>query len=347
MIIASLISAGLSAATLERRLKAALKTGGWTLKTAAVTRYHYPAILLTVKGDKQFDSPFEILRILKRSSLPAWSRSKAVAVIETLIEAESKVHGVPRGHVHFHELNSIDTLIDAAGACLAVELLGIDTVLSSPLNTGRPAPASLEIIKKFAVPVYSDNHRFELSTPTGTAIIANISEGFGPMPEMTVKSAGFSAGTQVIEGKQNILQSFIGESRGTAAIPGSDEVILLETNIDDMDPRVYPYVTELLLKAGAKDAWLTQIIMKKGRPGITLSVLCAPEKEGELSSLIFRETTTLGIRRLPVQRRTLPRLTRGMIKSAMLAGKEKKSSIEFEAAKKLALRTGKPLKDIL
>lgn len=347
MIIASLLDAGLSTALLEKKLKNALKISGWSLKLSTVGRYHYPAKLLTVKGEKQFSSPHEIVRILKRSKLSAPTKAKAIAIIETIIRAESKVHGIPKDQVHFHELNSIDTLIDVAGSCLALEILGVDRVYSSPLNMGRPAPASLEIVKEKKTPVFSDNSIYELSTPTGTAVITNIAESFGPMPPMIIEKTGISTGTQVIAGKHNILQAFIGRPVIESDDAGKDKVVLLETNIDDMDPRIYPYVSELLLKSGAKDVWLTQIIMKKGRPGITLSVICDTENEGKAADIIFNETTTLGIRRMPITRHILPREYGKSHKTAILPSGKNRSRIEYETAKTQAKNSKTPLKTIL
>ncbi|MFH1369137.1 MAG: nickel pincer cofactor biosynthesis protein LarC [Elusimicrobiota bacterium] len=345
MIIASLIDAGVPAAALEQRLKRALRVKDWKLKCAAASHYHCPAKTVQVTGLRHFNSPYEMLRILRRSSLPAETKAKSIAIIETLIRAESRVHGVPKDKVHFHELNSIDTLIDTAGSCLAAELLGITEIRASQLNIGRPAPATLEIIKENKIPVYSDNSSCELTTPTGAAIISNIASGFGAMPPMIIEKSGFGGGTKFITKAPNMLQAVIGRIPGGSA-PG-DEVILLETNIDDLDPRVYPYVMELLLKAGAKDTWLTHIIMKKGRPGTMLSTLCAPRDEGEMVLIIFRETTTLGIRRIPVLRHILARKSGKTRKIAYLHDGNTKSSVEFEQARKMALKTGQPLKDIL
>jgi uncharacterized protein (TIGR00299 family) protein len=339
MIIASLVDAGVPVKILEKKLKSALKVGNWTFKVSTASRCHYPAKLLIVEGNHHFKSPYDIVRILKNSRLSDKLKAKTIAIIETLIKAESKVHGVPKGEVHFHELNSIDTLIDAAGSCLALEMLGIEEVFSSPLNLGRPAPATLEIVKEKKIPVFSDNPKFELSTPTGAAIITNIASRFGISPKMIIERTGISTGTQVIEGAQNVLQALIGKR--------DDGVILLETNIDDMDPRIYPYVCGLLFKAGVKDAWLTQIIMKKGRPGIKLSVICNDFTEGKVVDIIFTETTTLGVRRQEISRHVLPRKLGKNDKTAFLRGGKTKTNTEFEQAVIKARKTGRPLREIL
>lgn len=344
MLLASLIDAGLPAAKLENALKRGLRIGGWKLKATKMTEYHYPSLNVKVLNDRRFNSPYEMLRTVKRSRLPAKAKSSSEKIINTLIRAESRVHGVRADKVHFHELNALDTLVDACGACLAVEMLGIEEVYSSPLNTGRPAPAAVEIIKEGGIPVFSNDALHELSTPTGTAIISNIASGFGPMPLMSISASGRGAGSLITKHSPNVLASYIGTAEAAAR---AESLILLETNIDDMDPRIYPYVSGLLFEAGAKDVWLTQVIMKKGRPGIVVSVLAEAGLEGELTGIIFRETTTLGIRRQAVDRIALRRKYGKAVKTAYLRGGERKSSVEFETAKKRAISTGIPLKELL
>jgi pyridinium-3,5-bisthiocarboxylic acid mononucleotide nickel chelatase len=345
MIIASLIDAGLPAAKLERALKRGLGISGWKLKISRMTEYHYPAVTVKVINDRHFESPYDMLRAVKKSRLPAAVKELSGKIINSLIRAESRVHGVRADKVHFHELNALDTLVDVCGTCLALEMLGIDEVYSSPLNVGRPAPAAVELLKEKDIPVFSADARNELSTPTGTAIISNLAAGFGPMPVMRILNSGRGAGTLITKNIPNVLVSYI----GTADVPSAavEDALLLETNIDDMDPRIYPYVSGLLFKAGAKDVWLTQIMMKKGRPGVMLSVICEKDKEGEISNIIFSETTTLGIRLQPVMRRILPRKYGKTVKTSYLPNGKSKSSLEFETARIKAIKTGIPLKDIL
>jgi uncharacterized protein (DUF111 family) len=264
-----------------------------------------------------------------------------------LIEAESRVHGVSREKVHFHELNSIDTLVDVVGSCLVLERAGIGEVYSSPVNIGRPAPAALEILKKYAIPVYATDARYELTTPTGAAITSVVVSAFGPMPAMTVRRSGYGAGTAERETHPNMVQVLIGESGHAAGEYTSEKLVILSTNIDDMDPRIYPHVQEQLLAAGANDAWLTQIMMKKGRPGILLSVLCRPADEVVMEKILFRETTILGVRREEVMRYALDRRFSGSGKIAVLPGGGQRVKSEFEDAKKSAAGRRIPLVRIL
>lgn len=345
MIMAACIDAGLSKNALEKALKKHLKLQGWKLKVAAVERKHFPALQLDVVGDKQFESPAHMARLFKSSTLPARVKERALRILDTLVRAEAKVHGVPVDRVHFHEINSLDTVIDIAGASLALDMLKIDAVCASPLNVGRAAPATIEIAKEMKVPVYSGTAAFELATPTGMAILSTIAS-FGPMPVITLERSGRGAGSQVIPDIPNVLQVLIGTADGKQAKEdgyAEDAVLILETNIDDMDPRIYPYVIERAFAAGARDAWLTPVIMKKGRPGILLSVLCTDETEAAITRIIFEETTTLGVRRIPCSRHVLRRRLEAGKKTAFLPGGKARTRIEFEEAKKRALRSGKPL----
>jgi uncharacterized protein (TIGR00299 family) protein len=349
MIQASLIDSGLSHLLLEKKLKSCLKLPGWRYQIEQTDRNHFPAKLLRVKGgEKEFRHPREMIQIMKKSTLPTTTKQRALNILSTLIAAEAKVHGVPEEKVHFHELSSMDTIIDIAGSCLALELSGITEVFASAINIGRAAPATLEIIKNKQVSVYSTTSQFEMATPTGVAIIATLATHFGTMPVMRLGATGAGAGEKIFPGQANILQVMMSanDQREASHYTG-DRLVLLETNIDDMDPRVYPYVMELLFKNNARDTWLTPVIMKKSRPGILLSCLCETEEEPILTDILFRETTTLGIRRQAIERTVLARKMDGTRKTALLRNNLQKTSIEFEKARQIALRTGRPLYRIL
>ena len=347
MILASLIDAGLSARQLGGKLKNALKIPGWRLSVSECERHHMPAKLLKVKGDVSFDSPRQMRNIITRAAFTGAAKKNMLSILDTLVLAESRVHNVPAGKVHFHELNSIDTLIDISGACLALEMLGIAQVQASPINVGRPAPATLKIITEKKTPVYSTIPDVELATPTGIAIITTLATSFGDMPCLHPEKAGFGAGEKILAGIPNLLSVIIGTTRPQPAGYDMDETVLLETNIDDMDPRLYPYVTEKLFSAAAKDVWLTQVLMKKGRPGIVLSVLCAAQQEKELIDIIFKETTTLGIRRSLHPRYTLKREKKDDEKIALLPNGKTRKKSEFEDARQKALKSSHPLRNIL
>lgn len=347
MLIASLIDAGISNKLLEKELQKRLKMTGWSLEVNTTQRHHFPAKLLSVKGDITFRSPYHMREIISDASFTPETKSLMLKILDNLIAAEAKVHNIPPSKIHFHELNSIDTLVDITGFCYCLELLGISQVHASPLNVGRPAPATIEILKKCRAQVYSDNPAVELTTPTGAAILSTISKSFGNMPELKIEKSGFGAGHKIIEKTPNILNALIGAAGAVHTMFETDEVILIETNIDDMDPRLYPHVMEKLFLSGAKDVWLTQVLMKKGRPGIILSALSSIENESELARIIFRETTTLGIRRQSVPRFLLNRETKPGKKIARLPGGETKIKSEYETTRQKAIKTSTPLIKIL
>jgi hypothetical protein len=347
MILASFLNAGLDAKRLENTLKKALRFKNWKLEVKSTeSLYHIPLPQVNVKGEKKFASPIDMVNFIKRSGLSAKVKGLSLKILESMILAESKVHKMHKSRIHFHELNSLDTVIDITGSCLALELLKIDEVYASNINIGRPAPAALELVRKNKVPVYSNNPDVELATPTGLAVISNMVIGFGEMPQMVLENYGMGAGTQKIN--RNYLTVSIGQSLNKEnTYYSSDEVVVLETNIDDMDPRIYPYLIEKALSLGAKDAWLTQVLMKKGRPGIVLSVICHKNNEKDIVNLLFNETTTLGIRRRESNRYILNRKLLKDKKIAYLSGKKMKVKSEYENAKLQSLRTHKPLKNII
>jgi uncharacterized protein (DUF111 family) len=199
------------------------------------------------------------------------------------------------------------------------------------------------------IPVFSKESQYELATPTGIAIISTLSKGFGEMPLMDIEHYGYGAGTQIIPSGPNVVKVLIGSTPSGGAIEkyARDSVILLSTNIDDMDPRIYPYVTEKLFEAGAKDVWLTPVTMKKGRPGIVLSVLCTNDVEEALVTIIFTETTTLGVRRCVSERYILDRAIRGGNKTAYLPGGGVKVKSEYEIFRRNALRKNIPLRRLM
>ncbi|MBN1823689.1 MAG: nickel pincer cofactor biosynthesis protein LarC [Endomicrobiales bacterium] len=345
MVTAALIDAGVSKKALVSALKKALAVRNWDIAMRNTIRGHFPAKYLTIRGDRHL-SLREMKNVFKKSRLPQETKERSLRILYELIDAEAKVHGTKPGKVHFHEMSSVDTVIDVAASCLALRMTGARKVYSSPVNVGSPAPAAIEIIKKKKIPVYSGDVARELATPTGIAIISHLADGFGPMPLMSVEKSGAGAGTADTGNRPNILRVFIGKAGG---VPPSnmDNVVLLETNIDDMDPRIFPYVLEKLLESGARDAWLTQLIMKKGRPGTKLSVICVPETEAEISGIIFKETTTLGIRRFEISRHVLKRRELRGEKRIYLPGGRAFTRREFETAKKMSDNAGEPILEFL
>ncbi|HOJ92106.1 MAG TPA: nickel pincer cofactor biosynthesis protein LarC [Dictyoglomaceae bacterium] len=302
----------------------------------------------------------ELLDILDRSTLSKNIKEKGKEIFYKIAEAESKIHGEPIEEVHFHEIGAIDTIIDVLGSLIALELLEIETIYSSPLPLGRgfvdtshgripvPAPATLEILK--GVPVYVDDREGELVTPTGAAIISTLSCSFGDMPHMRLEKIGYGAGKKDFS-VPNLLRVFMGEKIESFS---KEKNVMLETNIDDMNPQILGYLTEKLFKEGALDVFITPVYMKKGRPGMLLTVITTSELEDRISEIIFRETTTLGIRKYYVDKKFMEREIKEIDTSwgKVRYKKAKYNNIEkaypeYEDCKKIAERENIPIKDII
>ena len=260
----------------------------------------------------------QIKQIIEQSSLSDNVKTKSVAIFTKLGEAEAKIHNQNIDEIHFHEVGAVDSIVDIVGACICLELLNIEKIYSSPIPTftgmvemahGKfplPAPATLEILK--GIPWRTLGIEGEIVTPTGAAILATLSEGFGLMPQMIMTSTGYGAGKKDF-GIPNTLRVMIGEMESVSKEDCHEcrEVTVLETNIDDVSPQIYEVVMEKLLAAGALDVYMTPIQMKKNRPATLLSVLCKPTDIKELSTILFEETSTIGIRIDTRKRMCLPR----------------------------------------
>ncbi|WP_224387830.1 nickel pincer cofactor biosynthesis protein LarC [Pseudonocardia sp. ICBG1293] len=267
----------------------------------------------------------DIRDLLAHGPLPPEVRDPALRVFGLLAEAEARVHDVPADRVHFHEVGSWDSIADVVGVCAAVADLALTALVSGPvaLGSGRvrtahgdlpvPVPAVLELA--VGRPVVAGGEG-ELTTPTGMALLRGLTEQAGPLPAMTVEATGYGAGARDVQGRANVVRVVLGSPADRPA-PAAGELVVLETNVDDMDPRVWPGVLQGLLDRGAADAWLTPILMKKGRPAHTLHVLTAPEGVAVLQAHVLRATSTLGVRRTVVSRHALDRTwTRVTVESA-------------------------------
>lgn len=301
-----------------------------------------------------------ILEILEKSSLPPSVKQLSQKMFLKLGEAESRVHGIPLSEVHFHEIGAIDTIIDIVGTAIALELLKIDLVYSSPLPLGEgfiefshgtipvPAPATLELLK--GIPVYSQGVKGELVTPTGAVIVSTLAEDFGPLPLLKIEKVGYGIGKHDY-GPLNWLRVFLGE---TCFEFEEDKNVVVEANIDDMNPQVYEYLQEKLFQKGALDVTMTPIIMKKSRPGILLSVLARPEREREIIDVIFRESTSIGVRTYQVEKRMAKREIQeiespwGKVRVKVSRYQEMvQITPEYEDCKRIAQREGIPLKAVI
>ncbi len=304
----------------------------------------------------------EILKILESSDLPAPVRTQAAAVFERIGKAESRVHGIPLEAVHFHEVGALDSIVDITGVCLGLHLLGVKEVWCSTPTVGSgfvhgahgqiplPAPATIEILKD--IPIRQRESGFELTTPTGAALTAALGRGFGPMPPLTVRQVGYGAGDDRPGPVPNVLRLILGER--SAAGGEIDRVVALETNVDDMSPQWIGYLVDRLLEAGALDVTVTPSGMKKSRPAHEIRVLAPLGGDGPLAEILFRETTTFGIRRFEVERLVLDRSFETVetpwgsirIKVGRRAGQVLSTSPEYEDVQKAARAAGVPFKEV-
>ncbi len=366
MTLGALIDAGCDVSHLRKELRS-LQVSGWELTAERVWKNGMAATYAKVKTEdhEKHRSLSEILEILNKSQLAPQVRDRAGAIFEKLGEAEARVHDVPLEKIHFHEVGAVDAIVDIVGACIAFNALGVDKFACSPLNVGGgtarmahgvlpvPAPATANLLQ--GKPTYSNGVQRELVTPTGAAMVATLCDSFGPQPSMTVSAIGYGAGTADLEGQPNVLRVMIGES-AVKVVPGyHEEISVIEANLDDMNPQIYGYFLEKALAAGALDVYTTPVQMKKNRPGTLLTVLCKPSDTDALTSMIFAETTTFGVRTTRAQRHILPRehvsvsTTFGevRIKLSRVNGRILQVSPEFDDCRKLAVEKNVPLQQVI
>lgn len=360
MILGALLDAGAPEDAVRRALDS-LPLEGFSFGLRTVTRASLRATKaeVTVSGDHPQRGPREIAALLDAADLPEGVRARARRVFDLLAAAEAGVHGVPVETVHFHEVGAVDAIVDVVGCAAALESLAPERVTASPLVTGRglvgsehgpipvPAPAVVELLK--GVPL-EERGTDELVTPTGAAILREAAEAFGPMPPMTISSCGYGAGTRdsIVP---NVVRVFVGE---TAAAPRDETLLQIEANVDDMSPELLPHALEALLAAGAVDAWVTPVVMKKGRPGFLVSALAPAAERERVVDVFLRETTTFGVRMHEVVRDVLDRTwveteVEGhplRVKTGMRGGVVVTAAPEFEDARRVAKATGIPLKDV-
>jgi uncharacterized protein (TIGR00299 family) protein len=287
-------------------------------------------------------------------------REPAAEVFRHLAEAEGTVHRVPAGEVHFHEVGALDSIADVVGVVAALGSLDLDRLVCSPIALGGgrartehgpipvPGPAVVELLRAHDAPGFGGPVDFELATPTGVALMVTLADGFGPLPELRPELVGVGAGTAEPEGHANLTRLVVGHPVATDAAAVRE--VVLEANVDDLDPRLWPGVLSALMDAGASDAWLTPILMKKGRPAHTLSVLGRPEVVAELERVILAHTTTIGLRRHAVDKVALPRETvevevygeQVRVKLARLEGEVVTATPEYDDVARVAALKGLP-----
>src|SRR3989338_3492158 len=369
MIIGALLDLGLDFKFLEKELKK-LNLKNYKIEARRVMKSGISATKFDVielhankaKYHQEERNINEINSIINKSKLDKNIRNAIKKIFYKIAAAEAKVHKTSINKVHFHEIGAIDTIIDVAGAVIGFEKLGIKKIYCSKLNIGTgfvefshgkwpvPAPATALILK--GVPIYHNNIKSELVTPTGAAIITALAAKFGEMPAMKLEKIGYGSGTNNLE-QPNVLRVFYGESESDIE-NFDDKIMVMETNIDNMNPEIFPYVIERLIKSGALDAYSMPINMKKSRIGIKITVLCDKNNIDKLSKIIFEETTTLGIRIFPAGRKKLEREIKTIktkygkirVKISRLNGKIKNITPEYEDCAKITRKYKIPLRKV-
>jgi len=304
----------------------------------------------------------EIKELIRSSSLSEWVKQKAVAVFQHIARAEGKIHGVPADKVHFHEVGAVDSIVDIVGACIALELLGKPQVLASSVVEGTgfvncahgrfpiPAPATLEILGSKRIPISQCEEPQELLTPTGAALLAEFVEEFGPLRGMVAEKIGFGLGTRNNQTRPNVVRAILGTAEEPRRPDGNkhdwetDTITILEANLDDISGEILGNFVELALSKGALDVYYTSILMKKNRPGVLLTVMCAEDLADQLTQIMLRETSTFGVRRYLTERRKLLRefvmaktdYGEVSVKIGKLDGQIIQCAPEFESCKLLA-----------
>jgi uncharacterized protein (TIGR00299 family) protein len=370
MVLGALVDAGADLGAIEAELRR-LGLDGWSISAEKVKRGAISATHVTVETSEghHHRGLSIILGRIEKAQLAPRAAERATRIFTRLAEAEAKVHAMPVEKVHFHEVGAVDSIIDIVGACVGFELLGLDDFVCSAMDVGGgtvmtahgllpvPAPATTELLA--GVPVHTSGVLKELVTPTGAAIATTLASAYGQVPTMTMKAVGYGAGTADLKEKANILRILIGERDGVAlgdSSAGWDlPVSVIEANVDDMNPQVYGYFAEKALAAGALEVWSTSALMKKSRPGIVITILCEPSNTQRMMDLLFRETTTIGVRTHEAQRKILDREFVRVktewgdvrIKVSRLAGAIVNAAPEFEDCKKIAESNGVPLKSII
>lgn len=363
MTMAAFVSAGLPLDELSAELKK-LSIGGFELMGSHVQRSGISAVHIdvVVSHEPHYHRHLkDIHSIIIQSALPDRVKERAQSVFSTIAKAEAKVHNTTIEKVHFHELGALDSIVDIVGAAICMEKFDIERLYSSPVRLGSggsvktqhgimptPTPATLEILKDYPTVLTSIPH--ELTTPTGAGIIKTLSSGVLNDEVLTAHAVGYGAGTKEFAEVPNILRVVIGEIQADIE---KEQIVIVETNIDDMNPQMYPYLIEKLLAAGAHDAYLVPIIMKKGRPGILLSVMTGKTRLDAISELIYQQTSTIGLRIQQIGRRKLPRrqttvqTSFGLVKAKIVirSGNET-TTPEFEECRRIAEERNLPLLEV-
>jgi uncharacterized protein (TIGR00299 family) protein len=362
MILGALVALGVDRERLVEQIKL-LDISDFDIEFSAVTRSGISAVYAYVKVPHEHAHRHlhTIEKIIRDSRLPDKVKERAIAIFTKLADAEAKIHGVDVNKVHFHEVGAMDAIIDVVGACIGFEMLGIEKFACSKIHVGSgfvqmahgkfpiPPPAVAELLEN--APIYSTEIEGELITPTGAAIIATVCEEFGALPEMRIEKTAYGAGTREYRDFPNVLRLMVGEifnakAQSREGAKESEQLVLIETNIDDLSPQILGFVMERAFELGSLDCWFTPIQMKKNRPATMISILCEQEKREVLAGMLYTETTTLGIRVREIERDCLAREIVTVktefgavdVKIARYNGKVVNAKPEYEQVREIALK---------
>jgi uncharacterized protein (TIGR00299 family) protein len=370
MFLATLLDVGLAADRLLNELKK-ISLGFYEFKRTRAMRAGVVGtrVEIRVPAQQSRRNLSDIERLITGSALTDKVKERSLQAFTRLAEVEGKLHNQPPSEIHFHEVGAVDAIVDVVGGCAGLELLEISELICSPLNVGGgrveaehgslpvPAPATAELLKD--IPIYATGVVGELVTPTGAALVTTLASSFGPMPPMKVERIGYGAGAKDFPGHPNVARLFVGESvdavKPQPGAAGDEVVSVIEANLDDMSPQLYGYFVEQALGAGALDVTCSSVQMKKNRPGLTVTILCAPEKSDALAQLLFEQTTTIGLRIHEARRKILEREITSVetpygavrIKVARRDGKVLNVAPEYDDCQRLAAEKSVPLKQMI
>ena len=366
MILGALVDLGVDIKDIRKALKG-IELKGYKLQAKKIQRNGLACTQITVAIEKrkhQHSHPHRsftnIKKLIERSGLSSKVKKNSIEIFKRIAKVEAQIHNTTIEKIHFHEVGGIDSIVDIVGGVWAIESLKLDKIYSSGLNIGEgfvdcshgrlpvPAPATLKLLK--GIPVFSTGVKTELTTPTGAALIGFYADKFQSVPEMTITEDGYRAGSRIISAMPNLLRVMVGEM----SLKEIDSLVMIETNIDDMNPEIFDAVMESLFKAGALDIYFSSIIMKKSRPATKVSVLAEQKEREVLSKILLRETTSFGVRFYEVGRLTLDREIQKLktsygvikIKIGSLDGETVQAAPEFEDCRNLARKKKIPVKKV-
>ena len=363
MILGALVDLGVDPGKIRKALKT-LDLKGYKLKTSRVQRGLIAGTKVQVSLTKSSHHPArkysDIKKLIADSDLSSTAKKNSLEIFKRIAQVEAAIHDTTMEKIHFHEIGAVDSIVDIVGGVVAIESLKLDKIYASPLNVGEgfvqcahgclpvPAPATLKLLQ--GIPVFSNGIKKELTTPTGAAMIGFYADKFGSLPAMKIVGDGYGAGDHIIPEMPNMLRVVLGE----ICEEPDEELVLIETNIDDMNPEFYEGTMESLFKAGALDVYLTPIIMKKSRPANKISVLSSETDRQAMTEILLHETSSFGVRYFRIGRTVLEREMKTVniswgsvrIKIGKFNGKVIQISPEYEDCKKIAYKEKVPVKQV-